>query len=614
MQIRRLRIERFRGIKELTFCPGPRTVIIGPNNAGKTTVLEALDVLLSSGRGRSRPPPTEIDYYARDPDAEFCIEAVLAQVPDDFATEAVGCFEGWDATAEEVRPEVEGDGLEPIVRVRVRGTKDLELRYEFAKEEAAGRVFGTAFRTKIAWIFDGRLRDPAYQLGFYQGGLLDRLFEQEDVSPAVRMLRQALSSGATTVNSDTVVARKLEEIADDLRDLGLITASEIPRFELGGISKRELLQSLRLALPDVGVSVPLARQGRGTQRLLLVALLLRLARDFGRPIIGGFEEPEEALEPMRQMHMAQTIADIAASGGQVFVVTHSPDIARTFAAQDFVLLDERSGGDTAMILRKRLDASTLAKYERWLDGSVVRGLFAKIPVLLEGNSDRAVFDVFWRAATRKEEAKQIARERIGLDFVNAEGAGNIRTLATVLSKSGKPVVAVMDGDRPEDLEALRNDGTCAVIVRYHDTDDERDLERLIAGSASINALTKALVAVAADRGEPWTRQLACIVSSLREAQDTAIRDQVKAATSLSHAFAALPEQRARKLIAELLGSDSSRAPFSTKTARPARILAEIIIDVDGAVPTPFARAIRELGEWAIHRPAATTEIVLRLSQ
>jgi predicted ATP-dependent endonuclease of OLD family len=54
MRIRRVTIERFRGIGYLRFHPGPRTVILGPNNAGKSTVLEALDLLLHPGLG---PPP-----------------------------------------------------------------------------------------------------------------------------------------------------------------------------------------------------------------------------------------------------------------------------------------------------------------------------------------------------------------------------------------------------------------------------------------------------------------------------------------------------------------------------------------------------------------------------
>lgn len=52
MQIRSITIQRFRGIEHLQFEPSARTVILGPNNARKSTVLEALDLLLHHGIGR----------------------------------------------------------------------------------------------------------------------------------------------------------------------------------------------------------------------------------------------------------------------------------------------------------------------------------------------------------------------------------------------------------------------------------------------------------------------------------------------------------------------------------------------------------------------------------
>jgi len=84
MRIHRLKIERFRGIRDLTLAPGPKTVILGPNNAGKSTILEALDLLLHAGLGRQRPAPTEIDYFNRETAPGFVIEAVIGELPPAF--------------------------------------------------------------------------------------------------------------------------------------------------------------------------------------------------------------------------------------------------------------------------------------------------------------------------------------------------------------------------------------------------------------------------------------------------------------------------------------------------------------------------------------------------
>jgi putative ATP-dependent endonuclease of OLD family len=227
-------------------------VLIGPNNAGKSTVVEALDLLLHPGLGRPRPSPNELDYFGRTTDTGFEIEAVVTELSDEFAAEVKDHLEGWSAEDDDVVPQPDGPNITRAVRVRVCGTRDLDLRHEFAKPESAGARFGPGLRAHIGWVFDGRARDPSRQLAFYKGGVLDRLFAPVDLVPAVDSLRVALGGGADAVNRHESVSEVLKDLASDLRDLGLIDEDALPGFEVGAISERELLQALRLALPTPG--------------------------------------------------------------------------------------------------------------------------------------------------------------------------------------------------------------------------------------------------------------------------------------------------------------------------------------------------------------------------
>jgi energy-coupling factor transporter ATP-binding protein EcfA2 len=164
VQLRQVTIERFRAIEALTLTPGARNVLLGPQNAGKSTVLEALDLLLHHGIGRPRPAPTEIDYFGRDPTEGFMIEAVVGALDEPMLAETNRFLEGWRAESGELIGEPEGDGIEPVVRVRARGTPEFDLLHEFAKPEAEGARFGRALRSSLGWVFDGRQRDPARQL------------------------------------------------------------------------------------------------------------------------------------------------------------------------------------------------------------------------------------------------------------------------------------------------------------------------------------------------------------------------------------------------------------------------------------------------------------------
>jgi putative ATP-dependent endonuclease of the OLD family len=590
VRIRRLSIERYRGLERLVFSPGPRTIILGPNNSGKTTVVEALDLLLYSGLGRPRPSPTELDYFGRRPTDGFSIEAALGALTDSFAAEVREHLEGWNTEAEEIVPEPGGDGVEPVVRVRVRGDEGLDVVHEFAKPESGGARFPPRLRAHLGWVFDGRMREPARQLNFFQSGLLERLFAPIDLSPAVDALRDALAGGAAAVNEDADIQGVLAEVASDLTSLGLISPGQSPQFEVGGVSERELLQAMRLSLPSGEATIPVARQGRGAQRLLLVALLLRIAQRGGVPAIGGFEEPEEALEPLRQTQVARMLAAIADAGGQIFVVTHSPEIARAFAVEDILLLEGRGPGE-ARALRKTVSEPMRQKYERWLERGVVRALFAQIPLLVEGPGDRAVVETFWRALA--DEQAVLPAEQLRLDVVNCEGAPEMPAMAQLLAEAGKSVVVWAEQDRPDILETLRNEGHCAGFLLHDPEQGRRNLEEALAVGASLDALGRGMSTIADGRGYDWSSQRDDLVSRAQVAEET--REAMKAAASLPELLATLGEAEARDLVAQALGARGV-TPFEIKGARQARLLAEAIAETDG-VPESFARPLRELEAW-----------------
>jgi len=595
MHIKQLTINRFRGIASLQFEPGPRTLILGPNNSGKSTVLEALDLLLHPGIGRPRPAPTEIDYFGRNTDLGFTIEAVIGALTGPFMAEVRQHLEGWRERDKAIVPEPNGDGVEPVVRVRVRGTPELEILHDFVKPESEGARVSPRLRLQLGWVFDGRLRDPAQQLAFYQGGLLDRLFADADLGPAIDGLKQALGEGATAVNEEAAIAAVLGELSGDLQQLGLLTAEETPEFEMGAVSRRELLQALRLALPTAGVPIPLARQGRGTQRLVLVAILLRLARAAGRIPIGAFEEPEEALEPLRQGQLARMLRAIADSGGQIFVVTHSPEIARAFDIEDFLLLRPARTGIDSRQLRHVLSPNVRQSYERWLDGAVVRGLFAKIPLLVEGPGDRAIIEVFWRALEATRALTPAAR--LGIDIVNCEGAANIPMLAAVLDHAGKAVVAWTDHDSLEVLaiiQRLRAEGHCSALILHAPVSGRQTLEEALAAAAPLDALAHGMQTIAADRGYTWEQQRSDLLGRAG-AIDPSFRSQLNSAGSLDALFALLDESAARTVVAAAL-SAKGVTPFEMKGARQARLLAEKIVE-RSAVPDNFARPLLALEEW-----------------
>jgi|GEM_PF-2110721 len=592
MQLRRVSITRFRGIENLVLHPGRFTVLIGPNNSAKTTILEALDLLLHHGIGRPRLSPTELDYYGRDTADAFRIEAVLGDLPADLTADVVDHLEGWRSRDQAVLAEPDGDGVETVLRVQALGTPDLDLSHTFAKPESGGARFAPALRKRVGWFFDGRAQDPARELAFSQGGVLEQLFDEVDLDPAIEALRAALSSGAAEVTADRGVSAVLDELGADLRTLGLLAEEQLPIFEAGETSRRVLLQNLSLALPRPdGVSIPIGRHGRGTQRLTLIMLLLRVWQARHHAPIAAFVLPELGLVPLRQTQLVHMMRKVSEAGGQLFVETASPSIVRGFTLDDLVLLPELGTAGTPRPLAL-LSPPAKQGYERRLDGAVVPALFAPLPLLVEGPGDRPVLETFWTALTASEALPSMPQ--LGVDVINCEGADMQPQMARLLQEAGKPVLAWAEQDVPKVLAQLRDNGHCVALLVHDAAKGRQKLEESLAVGVPLAGLVAGLEAIARDRDYDWDAQRADLLSRCSQLP-RAHRDLAGAATDVAGFLAVFPESEARALVARTLAA-SGVTPFEMKGARQARLFAEAVVDTCG-VPQSYATALRALVEW-----------------
>jgi putative ATP-dependent endonuclease of OLD family len=64
MQIVRLTIKNFRGIKNAKLDFDGHTLLLGMNNVGKSTAYEALDLVIGPDRLSRFPPVEEFDFYS----------------------------------------------------------------------------------------------------------------------------------------------------------------------------------------------------------------------------------------------------------------------------------------------------------------------------------------------------------------------------------------------------------------------------------------------------------------------------------------------------------------------------------------------------------------------
>jgi putative ATP-dependent endonuclease of OLD family len=102
MRVSQLTIENFRGIKKAALQFTGHTLLIGGNNVGKSTVCEALDLVLGPDRLNRSPPVEEFDfrnagYLAADGETPvpIRIQAILTDLTDDIKTMCAANLEFW---------------------------------------------------------------------------------------------------------------------------------------------------------------------------------------------------------------------------------------------------------------------------------------------------------------------------------------------------------------------------------------------------------------------------------------------------------------------------------------------------------------------------------------
>ena len=315
-RIYKLTIQRFRGIQSLTWLPAKgMNVILGGGDVGKTTILEAIALLLSPS---NTAVISEADYWARDSAQEFVIEAVMT-LPDATGIGSQNTFawpwawNGQDAIA----PSADGEGDlpapgEPVYRVRVRGTTELELAWEVMQPNDEFDHFSTAVRRRIGLVRMSADERNDRDLRLVYGSALDRLL-------ADNALRARIGKQVAGLNLHESLNDKgkgaIESLDVRMADAALPSALKLGLTTSQGLSIGALIG---LLATKNGVALPLSSWGAGTRRMAALEIASSTDKEASVTLV---DEIERGLEPYR---LRKLINILAGQHGQIFLTTHSP--------------------------------------------------------------------------------------------------------------------------------------------------------------------------------------------------------------------------------------------------------------------------------------------------
>ena len=131
MHIARLDITNFRGVRAATLYLPKHAVLVGDNNTGKSTILEAIDLVMGPDRLARRPPVDEHDFFqgkylveaaephpsaevppAPTPTPEITVDVVVIDLSADQQARFAAYIEWWDTAASKLYDDPNPEGVD----------------------------------------------------------------------------------------------------------------------------------------------------------------------------------------------------------------------------------------------------------------------------------------------------------------------------------------------------------------------------------------------------------------------------------------------------------------------------------------------------------------------
>ncbi|MDA9426232.1 ATP-dependent nuclease [Bradyrhizobium sp. CCBAU 53380] len=430
--IRRFVVKRFRGLHEFEWRPAPGlNVILGGGDVGKTTILEAIALLLSP---TTSSVLSDADYWDRKSEDGFEIEAVMSLTDECGINQQTKQAWPWDWNGKEpILPGTEQSAGEvarpetPVYRLRVSGNSDYELAYELVQPDGTTSHLAVAVRRSIGLVRLGGDDRNDRDLRLVQGSALDRLLSDATLRSRLGKL---LGDADVEEGLKDEAKQKLEQLNAAFQTRALPSELGLALMSGQGLSIGALVG---LTADRHGVSLPLASWGSGTRRLS--SLEIAAAHQAGSAIT-VVDEVERGLEPYRLRGLIGRLQD---SKYQVFLTTHSSVAISAANKASLWYLD--SSGAIGSLPKDRISRHQKRDPETFL---------ARLTIVAEGECEKGFLHRLFERAS-----DSTFRER-GIWVTEAGGNDSSLDLLETLAGSGMLFGGFVDdeGRDPQRWKAL----------------------------------------------------------------------------------------------------------------------------------------------------------------
>ena len=504
MRIINLKINNFRGIKHCDLNFAAQTVLVGDSNTGKSTILEAIDLVLGPERASRRPVIDEHDFFAgkyfddENKSIDIWIEVIVADLDFEQRAHFINHIEWWDtenlAIIEKPPPEAtDAETTIPVLRVGFRGYYDSEEDDFFGKtffispklDDGTYEPFSTGDKRKCGFLYLRTLRTGNRALSLERGSLLDIILKLHELKP--QMWEEVLSQLreiSVASKPELGISEILTSVQNAVRKLVPIECADAPTIRVSQMTREHLRQILTVFMgtginDDDGVEyiAPFHHQGTGTINTLVLSLLSMIA-ELKQNVIFAMEEPEIAIPPHTQKRI---IKSVIGKSAQAIFTSHSPYVLEEFEPAQILVVDRKTGeltGVPAHLPVKPKDFRDEVK-RRFCEA-----LLARRVLIVEGRTE---YDTLSRLA-EKLEAESPERFAslggLGIAVISADTDNQIASLGEHFKKLGKSTYAIYDKQSCGDAQKISSS------VDFPFESPENGFERLVINHTSEQALRR----------------------------------------------------------------------------------------------------------------------------
>lgn len=368
-KIHSLSISNFKGINEFeqTFEQRNFICVIGRGDSGKTTILEAINLVLSSNWNVSF---SDNDFHNQNIDKPIEITATLYDLPESILKESkFGLhLRGIDVNTNVINDEVYHNDI-PSITIKLVVTKSLEPTWYITNERAQPDVeIKSSDRSKFNTFLVSDYIDRHFS--WSKGSPLYALLKADDSAiNATELILETIREAKNKVDSSTFP--DLQTIIDNIKIIAQKFGVDLSKINTTIDFRDIIIKEGKINLHDE--NIPIRLKGKGSKRLLSIAIQLELFSVNNGGIL-LIDEIEQGLEPDRVQNLARILKDN--QGSQVFITTHSRDVIVELDAEDLYKLSKNSS-----------KLYTFKKSKQGILRSSPEAFFAKKIVLCEGATE-----------------------------------------------------------------------------------------------------------------------------------------------------------------------------------------------------------------------------------